>query len=77
MDTRNQAAPGLSLLPLEEAILSTIASGCTDAEAAERLGIGLGAVRAHLGRLARKLGAHSRAEAFARFMTSAGSRFAI
>ncbi|HKE01935.1 MAG TPA: helix-turn-helix transcriptional regulator [Planctomycetota bacterium] len=73
MHTRTRASHGNPLLPLEEAILTTIAAGCSDQETADRLGIGLGAVRTFLDRLARKLGARSRAEALNRFAAGFGA----
>ncbi|MFP1625015.1 response regulator transcription factor [Streptomyces sp. 5K101] len=59
------AAAGISLAPREVDVLSCVASGATNAAAAERLGLKPETVKAYLRSAMRKLGAHSRGEAVA------------
>ncbi|MEV4331966.1 LuxR C-terminal-related transcriptional regulator [Streptomyces sp. NPDC049597] len=61
------AAPtaGVTLAPREVDVLSCVASGATNAAAAERLGLKPETVKAYLRSAMRKLGAHSRGEAVA------------
>ncbi|MDQ1007493.1 DNA-binding CsgD family transcriptional regulator [Streptomyces sp. V4I23] len=58
-------AAGVPLAPREVDVLSCVASGATNAAAAERLGLKPETVKAYLRSAMRKLGAHSRGEAVA------------
>ncbi|WOX21258.1 helix-turn-helix transcriptional regulator [Streptomyces solicathayae] len=57
------AAPELSLAPRELDVLAAVATGATNAAAAERLGLRPETVKAYLRSAMRKLGAHTRLEA--------------
>ena len=56
-------APGPVLSPRELDVLSYVATGCTNAEAAERLGLLPETVKSYLRSAMRKLGSHTRLEA--------------
>ncbi|MFJ7958907.1 response regulator transcription factor [Streptomyces sp. NPDC096319] len=57
------AAAGVSLTPREVDVLAAVASGATNATAAERLGLRPETVKGYLRSAMRKLGAHTRLEA--------------
>jgi DNA-binding CsgD family transcriptional regulator len=59
-DTR-AGAPSLS--PREMAVLEMVATGLTNAEAAERLGVSVHAIKFHLASIYRKLSLSNRTEA--------------
>ncbi|WP_438947313.1 response regulator transcription factor [Streptomyces griseus] len=57
------AAPGVRLAPRELDVVACVASGATNASAAERLGLRPETVKGYLRSAMRKLGAHTRLEA--------------
>ncbi|MFF8836976.1 LuxR C-terminal-related transcriptional regulator [Streptomyces sp. NPDC015130] len=58
-----QSAPAVPLTPRETDVLAAVASGATNAVAAERLGLRPETVKGYLRSAMRKLGAHTRLEA--------------
>ncbi|PPS70844.1 helix-turn-helix transcriptional regulator [Streptomyces sp. MH60] len=61
----NGPAPGPRPAPREVDVLACVAAGATNAEAAERLGVGAETVKSYLRSAMRKLGARTRTEAVA------------
>jgi DNA-binding CsgD family transcriptional regulator len=62
MDTRD-SAPAPTLSPHERAVLEIVATGMTNAEAAQRLGVSVHAIKFHLASIYRKLSLSNRTEA--------------
>ncbi|MDQ0793119.1 helix-turn-helix transcriptional regulator [Streptomyces sp. B1I3] len=60
---RTAAVPGVRLAPRELDVIACVASGATNAAAAERLGLRPETVKGYLRSAMRKLGAHTRLEA--------------
>ncbi len=63
--SRPEGMPGAdltSLSPREREVLALLTKGCTDAQLARRLGLGLSTVRTHLCRIRDKLGVRTRLE---------------
>lgn len=58
-----QREPRVQLTPRETAVLAEVAAGCTNAVAAERLGLLPNTVKSYLKSAMRKLGAHNRVQA--------------
>jgi len=64
MDTKTRDyAPASALSPHEVAVLEVVATGMTNAEAAERLGVSVHAIKFHLASIYRKLSLSNRTEA--------------
>jgi DNA-binding CsgD family transcriptional regulator len=64
MDTDTRAsAPASTLSPHERAVLEIVATGLTNAEAAQRLGVSVHAIKFHLASIYRKLSLSNRTEA--------------
>ena len=57
------------LSPRETAVLEMVASGLTNTQAADRLGVSVHAVKFHLASIYRKLGVSNRTEAAMRFVS--------
>jgi DNA-binding CsgD family transcriptional regulator len=58
----------------ETQVLDLVATGLTNVEVAERLGVGVHAVKFHLASIYRKLGAHNRTEATSVYLREAAVR---
>ncbi len=61
--TPQRRGPQVSLTPRETAVLEQIATGCSNADAAERLGLLPNTVKSYLKSAMRKLGVHNRVQA--------------
>jgi DNA-binding CsgD family transcriptional regulator len=64
-----QPAPAVALTPRQRQLLDLVADGCTNRQAARRLGIAEGTVRRHLNDIYERLGVGSRTAAVTRAVT--------